>query len=161
MDKEIMVRRDTVLVGAPEEVSNVLRSAADRGDLIDCGEPRVLADGRVELWVTMMLPVPEPEPIPLTLLHRAPTFKSARRRRAISWPAVRRGLVLALKVTLALVLLTAGAIVGYGAYLAVQWVLAHLVWVVGGFVALVVVVGLMLGKSGGCSGIHCRGCGHR
>lgn len=160
MGKEIMARCDTVLIGAPEEVSNVLRSAADRGDLIDCGEPLALADGRVELWVTMMLPVQEPEPIPPTV-HRRPTAKPLRRHRAISWRVIRRRLVLALKVTFALVVLAGCAIIGYGAYLAVQWVLAHLLLVAGGFVALLVVVGLMLGKSGGCSGIHCGGCGHR
>jgi hypothetical protein len=58
------------------------------------------------------------------------------------------------KVAAAAALLVAVGAVGYGAWLLVEWLIAHLLIVVGVLVAL----GVLLVKTGRRSGRHCPGC---
>lgn len=106
----------TCLIGVPTEVAAALRTAQARGHLIDYGTPRALPDYRVAIDVTLLRPVLSPRPM-------RPAVRAVWRRPACAGRSVRVALAGAATATL-------GGLT-YVVVILVQWVMAHLVLVVG------------------------------
>lgn len=123
--------RDTVIVGQAGEVGAALEVARGDGRLVAVRDAVRLPDGRVQ--VVAALAVPEP---------RASTRR--RLRWAVTAFAVVAGAALLGAVVWAIVALVAAL---------VAWVTAHLSVIVGGGVALLVLLCLL-----GRGRVHCPGC---
>jgi hypothetical protein len=124
------------LTGPADQLANVLRAADARGHLVRYGRPRKLPNGRYAIDVTLLEPV--------------------RRRRRIRWRLI--GKAAAIVAGLAAVV---G--LGWGVWLLIQWVTAHLTAViVTGAIVLILAGAVTASHESHSSGRrHCHGCGDR
>jgi len=115
-------------------------TAYRQGRLVSLGEPRQHDARRVRVDLVLLeAPVPAQRPV------RARTV----RHRVQVRPAY---------VVLILAALAALAALAWAVALLVQWVMAHLLLLVGALVVLGVLL-ILIGRSGRCPGLHCKGCG--
>jgi hypothetical protein len=127
------------LTGPADQLANVLRAADARGHLVRYGRPRKLPNGRYAIDVTLLEPVRQP-----------------RWFRRIRWRLV--GRVAAIVAGLAAL----GGL-GWGVWLLIQWVTAHLTAViVSGVIVLILAGAITASHESRSSGRrHCSGCGDR
>ncbi|MEV8513452.1 hypothetical protein [Dactylosporangium sp. NPDC051484] len=132
---------DHYLTGPADQLANVLRAADARGHLVRYGRPRRLSEGRYAINVTLLEPTRRP-----------------RWFRRIQWWLV--GKVAAIVAGLAA--LTA---LGWGAWLLIQWLIAHRTAVIITVVLVLIVAGAITASrenhSSGSGRRHCPGCGGR
>jgi hypothetical protein len=134
---------DRDVIGVPEHVANVLRSAASRGRLVAATAPIPAPEDSTRVWVRVRFRAPSPGPTGL----RAPVRRRVRRR---------------LLVVGAVVTAASGVLAGvaYLVWLAVQRLIAAGPFLL---IALTVVllIWLALRRVGVCCpGLHCPGCRH-
>lgn len=134
---------DRDVIGAPEQVANVLRNAASRGRLVAATAPVPAPEDPTRVWVRVRFRAPSPGPT----VRRAPVKRSVRRR---------------LLVVGAVVTAASGVLAGvaYLVWLAVQRLIAA-----GPFLlvasTVVLLIWLALRRVGVCCpGLHCPGCRH-
>ncbi|WP_433082728.1 hypothetical protein ACQP1P_02540 [Dactylosporangium sp. CA-052675] len=121
------------LTGPAEQLANVLRAADARGHLVRYGRPQSLGGGRYAIGVTLLEPVPRP-----------------RWYQRIPWKRV--GQVAAVVAGLTVL----GGL-GWGAWLLIAWISAHLTAVIVTGVLVLIVVGAVSASRES----HCHGCGGR
>ncbi|GAA2368114.1 hypothetical protein [Dactylosporangium salmoneum] len=125
---------DHFITGPADRIANVLQAAEARGHLVRYGRPRLLADGRYAIDVTLLEPVQQ---------------RNGRRRAA--------------QVAVIVAGLGVVGGVGWGLWLLVEWLTSHWLVIAGTGALVLVVAGLMAGagRRDSCGGLHCGGCGRR
>lgn len=127
---------DRDVVGAPEQVANVLRRAAERGRLVAATVPVPAPNDPNKVWVRVRFRAPSPG-------------AAARRRRP-----KRRALLLGAAIATILGLLAG---ISYLVWLALQALIAALPALL---ITLALLAWLALRRAGVCAGMHCPGCRH-
>jgi len=118
------------LIGTAHELATLMSTEHAQGRLVRWTPPQRLTDDQYAIALTVLEPPP---------------------RRVV----LRRRLRLAVRVTAVVAALGVLAVVGWGVFLLVQWVMGHLV-----LIALGAIVALA-GAGASVKSEHCPGCGHR
>lgn len=172
------------IVGTRDELASMLADFSDRGALVAYGRPRnVVGDGRVALDVDLLLPAAPPrtqaqrytpratdvgtstyathvhphKDVPTPRIQPHTDVRTSAHTSVSTGMRVRRTVVITAVVTLLISFVVIGAV--WAVALIVAWVAAHLLQIVGGIVAVLVLLGLAAGAGGGSG--HCPGPWHR
>jgi hypothetical protein len=149
--------RDHTVIGAPDQLANLLANHRTAGTLIAATAPRLAADGRYRIRVRLRdTAAPAATGLPIQVISvDQPVTSRARPRTRLT----RRAVAMAVTVTVTVTGVTAGVLTGV-AYLMgelVKFIAAHAGLIVG-VLAVIAVIAAFLVHINGSGRRHCPGC---